>query len=191
MFPGDWENLEAIGKGGSSTVFKAVVKNTTEDAQHRYMAVKQIDVELLSKSQLDGIRAEIETMKSLSSTNIVQYYGMQETQYRIFIAMEYADCGSIRQFYNKNGKLFAQEAKYCLQHIVSGLSYLHDRGIAHRDVKCANCLLFSDGVVKLADFGASKRFESQSIVSGLKGTPHWMAPEVICSFHHQTIQRNI
>ena len=35
------------------------------------------------------------------------------------------------------------------------------------------------GVIKLGDFGASKRFESDSVVSGLKGTPHWMAPEVI------------
>eukprot|EP01034_Spumella_vulgaris_P022489 gene22489-28617_t len=35
------------------------------------------------------------------------------------------------------------------------------------------------GAIKLADFGASKRIESESIVSGLKGTPHWMAPEVI------------
>ena len=40
-------------------------------------------------------------------------------------------------------------------------------------------LLTSDGVLKLADFGASKKIENESLVSCLKGTPHWMAPEVI------------
>lgn len=43
----------------------------------------------------------------------------------------------------------------------------------------ANVLLSRDGDVKLADFGTSKLIGQESIISGLKGTPHWMAPEVI------------
>lgn len=85
----------------------------------------------------------------------------------------------MRHFYSNRGPLSESQITFCLQGIVAGLNYLHENGIAHRDIKCANCLLGSEGVVKLADFGASKRFESDSIVSGLKGTPHWMAPEVI------------
>jgi serine/threonine protein kinase len=84
----------------------------------------------------------------------------------------------VRQFYYKFGRLSEIESAYCLKQILNGLNYLHSNGFAHRDIKCANCLLFDNGVVKLADFGASKRFESESIVSGLKGTPNWMAPEV-------------
>jgi serine/threonine protein kinase len=76
-------------------------------------------------------------------------------------------------------QFFRHLVTYCLAQILSGLFYLHSTGIAHRDIKCANCLLLSCGSVKLADFGASKKYESESIVSGLKGTPHWMAPEVI------------
>jgi serine/threonine protein kinase len=40
-------------------------------------------------------------------------------------------------------------------------------------------VLLSNSVIKLADFGASKRLTNASLVDGLKGTPHWMAPEVI------------
>ena len=105
---------------------------------------------------------------------------------RILIFLEYADRGSLRQFYQRKGALSEPQAANCTRQVLEGMIYLHKNGIAHRDVKCANCLLTKDGVVKLADFGASKKFESDSVVSGLKGTPHWMAPEVIKGTHMTT-----
>lgn len=53
-------------------------------------------------------------------------------------------------------------------------------------VEGANVLLSRDGTVRLADFGTSKRMGSDSVLSGLKGTPHWMAPEVIRGQHTPT-----
>ena len=95
--------------------------------------------------------------------------------------LEYADRGSLRQLYQNYGKFSEFEAVYCLKQALLGLKYLHDHGIAHRDIKCANLLLNNKGIIKLADFGSSKRFNSatKSITNGLKGTPNWMAPEVI------------
>lgn len=181
----EWENICIVGKGGSSTVFKALLKS---EEQHRIIAVKQIDIDGLSKDQIHGIKGEIETMKILSHPNILSYLGTQQSPNRVFIFLEYADRGSLRQYYLKHYPLTEEQIVYCLHGILSGLDYLHRNGIAHRDIKCANCLLCSDGTVKLADFGASKRFESTSIVSGLKGTPHWMAPEVNI---HTVIDNNI
>lgn len=172
----EWENVAIVGRGGSSTVYKALLKSGG------FVGVKQIEIDGLSKDQINGIKGEIETMKDLSHPNILPYLGTQQSPNRIFIFLEYADRGSLRQYYQRSGPLPEAQIIYCLRGILSGLSYLHDNCIAHRDIKCANCLLSSGGSVKLADFGASKRFESDSIVSGLKGTPHWMAPEVHFKF---------
>lgn len=46
-------------------------------------------------------------------------------------------------------------------------------------MKGANVLVSEEGCMKLGDFGASKRLSHESVISGLKGTPHWMAPEII------------
>ena len=63
-----------------------------------------------------------------------------------------------------------------------GLEYLHANRIIHRDIKGGNLLVDSNGLVKLADFGASTRIQNFMTAAGelhsLKGTPYWMAPEV-------------
>jgi mitogen-activated protein kinase kinase kinase ANP1 len=177
--PFNWTLLHVIGRGGSSTVYKAATNSSS--GLPPYVAVKQIDTESLNALQIRGIQSEIATMRHLSHSHIVQYFRADEGPNRIYMVMEYAAYGSLRQFYQRHGPLTEGEATYCLQQVLQGLRYLHSQGFAHRDVKCANCLLFEEGRVKLADFGASKKYENESIVSGLKGTPNWMAPEVEAS----------
>lgn len=169
----DYETLRVVGKGGSSTVYKGKLQDG------KMVAIKQIDTDGLSNDQILNIKGEIDTMKTLSHSHIVSYLGTLEVPHKICIFLEYCDRGSLRQFYQRRGALTEPQAANCTRQLLKGLLYLHQNGIAHRDIKCANCLLTKGDKLKLADFGASKRFESDSVVSGLKGTPHWMAPEVI------------
>merc|ERR1712139_217836 len=72
--------------------------------------------------------------------------------------------------------------------MVSGLIYLHEKNIIHRDIKPANVLVNEAGIVKLADFGASKKMSGTETVAientTLKGTPYFMAPEVLMQKGH-------
>lgn len=167
---------DVLGRGGFSTVLKGF------DTQHKKpVAIKSIDICSMSKEEMSNVEQEIELIKSLQHSHIISFYDSKFTSNYIYMILEYADRGSLRQLYQNYGKFSEFEVVYCVRQALLGLKYLHDHEIAHRDIKCANLLLNNHGIIKLADFGSSKRFNSitKSITNGLKGTPNWMAPEVI------------
>lgn len=71
-----------------------------------------------------------------------------------------------------------QLVKDIIFQILSGLAYIHKQGVSHNDLKPANILLFADGVVKLADFGAcGNTFKG-------RGTPAFVSPQIANGIHH-------
>lgn len=165
---GMWENVRVVGKGGSSTVYKAALKSDPT----RFIAVKQIETDGFFAEQISNIKLEIATIRDLNHPNIISYLGTEQSENKIYILLEYADRGSLRQYYQRKGALRESQAASCTAQILAGLDYLHKKGIAHRDIKCANCLLTASRECKLADFGASKNFLHDSVISGLKGRNH-------------------
>ena len=99
--------------------------------------------------------------------------------------MEYMDVGSLADVVRDLGRTLKEKeiAAVCAG-VLSGLCFMHEKKLVHRDMKAANVLLNSNGEAKIADFGVTKQLPSGKLEDGGKagdvvGTPHWMAPEVI------------
>eukprot|EP01101_Sappina_pedata_P012520 TRINITY_DN8633_c0_g1_i1.p1 TRINITY_DN8633_c0_g1~~TRINITY_DN8633_c0_g1_i1.p1 ORF type:complete len:176 (+),score=29.54 TRINITY_DN8633_c0_g1_i1:64-591(+) len=132
--------------------------------------------------KIEKIQKEIWLMKKLVHPNIVRYYGSIIKDCRADIFMEYISGGTISQMYKKFGAFRLSVIREYTRQILSGLEYIHKNDILHRDLKGANILVDSIGTIKLADFGASKQFEGDSLCNTVTGTQYWMAPDIL---HHR------
>ncbi|KAF6157728.1 hypothetical protein GIB67_037301 [Kingdonia uniflora] len=124
-------------------------------------------------------KTEITLLSRLRHQNIVQYYGTETVDDKLYIYLEYVSGGSIYKLLQDYGQFGEVAIRSYTQQILSGLAYLHAKNTVHRDIKGANILVDPNGRVKLADFGMAKHITGQSCPLSFKGSPYWMAPEVI------------
>jgi arsenate reductase-like glutaredoxin family protein len=150
------------------------------------IAIKQIPIKgnKNKKSVLKEVIKEINLMKSLNHENIVRYLGAEESNEYLQIYLEYVSGGSIQQLLSKFQKFQESVVILYTKQILSGLKYLHDNDIIHRDIKGGNILLTENGVIKLADFGHSKSLNELDSKKSYKGTPFWMSPEIASNFQY-------
>ena len=187
--PFSWTKGELIGVGAFGRVFSALNNETGE-----LVAVKQVpfakDEALAGRvaEHVRALQAEVEVLRTLSHDNIVRYLGTETTDESLHIFLEYVPGGSIASLLSKFGAFPESVIRVYTAQLLRGLEYLHQRGFMHRDIKGANILIDKHGTVKLADFGASKRIEDLATVGSgsksIRGTPYWMAPEVIKQTGH-------
>ena len=133
---------------------------------------------------LASLEHEIELYKRLAHRHIVRYIGMQRDEQRsnLHVFLEFVPGGSIASMLQRFGHFSEQLVRLYTRQLLLGLEYLHGRRVIHRDLKGANVLIDGEGVVKLADFGASTAFEQTNLSHGFKsirGSVYWMAPEVM------------
>ncbi|KAG5513782.1 hypothetical protein PMAC_000820 [Pneumocystis sp. 'macacae'] len=151
---------DCLGKGAFGAVYRGLNLNTGET-----VAVKQIKLHNIPKTELKVIMMEIDLLKNLNHPNIVKYHG-------------YCENGSLQSICKTFGKFPENLVAVYITQVLHGLLYLHDQGVIHRDIKGANILTTKEGFVKLADFGVATRTSSLSGFT-VVGSPYWMAPEVI------------
>ncbi|KAH9837026.1 Pkinase-domain-containing protein [Rhodofomes roseus] len=182
-----WIRGELIGKGTYGKVYLALNATTGE-----MIAVKQVEIPRTASdisdtrqvTVVEALKLESETLKDLDHPNIVQYLGFEETPTFLSIFLEYVPGGSIASCLRRYGKFEEEVTKSFMSQILSGLEYLHGKGILHRDLKADNILVETNGICKISDFGISKRTDDVNQAgnyTSMQGTVFWMAPEVINS----------
>ncbi|XP_015572286.2 mitogen-activated protein kinase kinase kinase 5 isoform X1 [Ricinus communis] len=173
-----WLKGKLIGRGTYGSVYVGTNRETGA-----LCAMKEVDIipgDSKSVECIKQLEQEIRLLQHLEHPNIVQYYSCEIVDDHFYIYLEYVYPGSISKYVREHcGAMTESIVRNFTRHILSGLAYLHSKKTIHRDIKGANLLVNSSGIVKLADFGMAKHLSGLSYELSLKGSPHWMAPEVI------------
>ncbi|XP_073523086.1 NUAK family SNF1-like kinase 2 [Phyllobates terribilis] len=169
-----YEFLETLGKGTYGTVKRA------RDKQGKEVAIKSIRKDRIKDEQdMLHIRRETEIMSSLCHPHIISIYEVFENSSKIVIVMEYASQGDLYDYISERQRLGEQEARRFFRQIVSAVQYCHVNGIVHRDLKLENILLDENKNVKIADFGLSNIYHSDSFLQTYCGSPLYASPEIV------------
>ncbi|KAI3955791.1 hypothetical protein MKW98_006151, partial [Papaver atlanticum] len=174
-----WEELtvgEKLGRGSCGTVYHGMWCGLN-------VALKGFFKFEYSDDLLHSFRREVLLMKKLRHPNVLLFMGAVDEPQHFCIVTEFMPRGSLFQLLHRSTcKIDWRRRVLMAIDIALGMSYLHHLNppIVHCDLKSSNLLVGKNWIVKVADFGLSrlKHATFLSMKSG-KGTPQWMAPEVI------------
>lgn len=196
--------LKEIGRGTTGIVYEAV-----DDSTGKKYAIKAIPSSKLENRRImDNFKRELKVLYGLSHQNIIKITGIEKTVNNTYLALEYCNGGNLYEYLNfhkrKFGKPLSEEmVQFVIRQIISGLEYMHNHNIVHRDIKLENILLnfnsvsntlapnqdsikldynkvdFFDCTIKIADLGYARELDTTSLASTICGTPMTMAPDVI------------
>jgi serine/threonine protein kinase len=175
---GKYPVSQVLGKGAMGIVYLGhdpVIK--------RPVAIKTIRKELIedderAESMSARFRREAQAAGALSHPGIVAVYEYGEDEEYAFIAMEYVEGNTLREYQSQGTRFDERDTVSIMAQLLDALEFAHANSVWHRDIKPANIIIMKNGRIKLADFGIA-RIESsdRTRTSMLMGTPGYIAPE--------------
>ena len=165
--------LEMIGEGAFGKVYKGQRKCTNQ-----IVAIKKIIKKGKKEKELKNLRQEIDILHRLYHENIIQCLDSFETNTEFCLVTELAT-GQLYEIVQEDKKLPENEIKNIALQLTSALFYLHSNNIIHRDIKPQNVLISASGIIKICDFGFARAIDNKTMITSIKGTPLYMAPELL------------
>ncbi|KAK8577891.1 hypothetical protein V6N13_076568 [Hibiscus sabdariffa] len=172
-----WCKGKLLGRGTFGHVYLGF--NSESGQMCAIKEVRFVSDDHTSKECLKQLNQEINLLSRLSHPNIVRYYGSELGEETLSVYLEYVSGGSIHKLLQEYGAFKEPVIQNYTRQILSGLAYLHGINTVHRDIKGANILVDPTGEIKLADFGMAKHITACGTMLSFKGSPYWMAPEVV------------
>ncbi len=185
MIQNRYQVIAYLGRGGMSTVYKAV-----DMTSGQVVALKVLHSELLSdSSRVQRFLQEAKTYKNLRHEHIVKTFDFFTDEFdRYIMVMEYMEGRNLSEELSEKGRLTIRRAIKIFSEICDALDHAHSQGIVHRDLKPSNISLIDTDkdidFVKVLDFGIAKLMPTDSETQlGLTqtgeivGSPLYMSPE--------------
>lgn len=147
-----YEVHHQIGTGGMAAVYQGLDRHL-----NRPIAIKLLQVERSKNDQWSiRMRREAETLAKLRHDHVVEVYDADLDQDQSYFVMELLSGPTLKEYIQQQGALPFQEIKVIATQILKGLSYAHQQGVLHRDIKPHNILGTRIHSWKLTDFGICK-----------------------------------
>ncbi len=172
---GRYEITELIGVGGMAEVYKGV-----DVIDNKTVAIKILKKEYAENEEfLRRFRNESKAIAVLSHPNIVKIYDVGFSEKIQYIVMEYIDGITLKEYIEEEKTLTWKDTVHFVIQILRALQHAHDKGIVHRDIKPQNIMMFTDGTIKVMDFGIAKfaREEGKTATDQAIGSVHYISPE--------------
>ncbi|PKA56124.1 Serine/threonine-protein kinase PEPKR2 [Apostasia shenzhenica] len=142
----------------------------------------------LRKNGEETVHREVEIMQHLSGhPNVVTLKAVFDDSECVHLVMELCSGGRLLDQMVKEGRYSEHRAANLLKDLALVIKYCHDMGVVHRDIKPENILLTMSGKMKLADFGLAVRVASGQRLSGVAGSPAYVAPEVLSGHYSEKV----
>ncbi|KAF8632258.1 hypothetical protein AX15_002003 [Amanita polypyramis BW_CC] len=170
-----FELHRAIGKGAFGKV------RVVEHKQTRKMyALKYIDKSRCIKQKaVANIIQERRLLEEIDHAFVVNLrYAFQDDE-NCFFVLDLMLGGDLRFHLNKRGPVSEEVARFWVAELSSGLQYLHEQRIVHRDIKPDNILLDSDGHAHITDFNVAIHYSDRRLHTSVAGSMAYMAPQVV------------
>jgi serine/threonine-protein kinase len=171
-----YEVEELVGTGGMSSVFRA-----HDRLLDRKVALKVLHPQYSEDAEyVERFRREARAVAALSHPNIVTVIDRGEHEGHQFIVFEYIAGENLKQLIQRRGPAPVTTALELAMQIARGLSFAHQQGLIHRDIKPQNVLLNGDGEAKVTDFGIARSLDVQQGMTQtgtVLGTSDYIAPE--------------
>jgi eukaryotic-like serine/threonine-protein kinase len=174
LIAGRYELEELVGSGGMSNVFRA-----HDRLLERTVALKILHEQYTrDEDYVERFRREARAVAQLTHPNIVTVIDRGEQEGRQFIVFEFVEGQNLKEL-SAQGPLDPREAIRLALQVARALSFAHDRGLVHRDVKPQNVLLNEDGQAKVTDFGIARSLDVHGVTQTgtVLGTSDYIAPE--------------
>ncbi|GFP86794.1 serine/threonine-protein kinase pepkr2 [Phtheirospermum japonicum] len=166
-----------IGKGKFGSVVLCRSKATGEE-----FACKT-----LQKGE-EIVHREVEIMQHLSGhPGVVTLKAVYEDAESFHLVMELCSEGRLLDQMAREGLYSERKAANIIKELMLAIRYCHEMGVVHRDIKPENILLTSSGQMKLADFGLAVRILDGQSLSGVVGSPAYVAPEVLVGNYSEKV----
>ncbi|KAL2180174.1 kinase-like domain-containing protein [Thermothelomyces heterothallicus CBS 202.75] len=173
---------KTIGRGAYASIKKAIPL----DAPSPVFAVKLIHKGYAIRQgriSAKQIAMEVSLHSHIGQhPNIIEWFATGEDAVWRWIAMEFAEGGDLFDKIEADVGVQEDIAHLYFLQLISGVSFMHSKGVAHRDLKPENILLSESGNLKIADFGMATMFEykgARKQSSTMCGSPPYVAPEVL------------